>query len=354
MAVGKGVSMPKRSLVASDLRSPNWILRDGELLVPPPIRLEIRSLHMFVVAADPAALQGLCDDELNRGSVRYQPVGPFVVFYAADMTNVVPSGVVDEIDIGVWVPVFAGPIGAGRYRAERILAYTPYVWVDSSPALVGGRSYFGFPKHLGALRLSQSGRPASFRVDTWLVDQQGTAATLAPLLRIDEVGAAFGGRGEVEGGLLAAVEGAFAAARSVVDGARGAVSFLGSLPRGGTRRVARFLSEGHGLPGVFLQQLPAADGTQRAVYQAILEVPIPVRDMVAAPRLVPPHEISIRHCFSHRLAERLGLHGGSYSPAPPYFYTVPSLLALSTAFTADVLPGRVMWEAFASGRRPRH
>lgn len=322
------------------------------MLAPPPVRLDVRSLHMFVVAANPGRLQALCDAELNLSrTVRYQPIGPFVVFYVADMTNIVPSGVVDEIDVGIWIPVFGGHGSGPVFHPERILAYTPYVWVDSSPALLGGRMFFGFPKHIAHVQLPRDDRPASYCVDTWLVERQGGRAEIGPLLRIDEETSPAIVSPNPQVGWLGRVQEAYDRATALLDVTERVVSFLGSVPDGGKRRIFRFLRDGHGLPGVFLKQVPGLDDRGSAVYQAIVEAPITVREARMTPQVVPPHVISLLHCFSHRIADRLGLVGGTYSAAPPYRYTVTSSLALRTAFSADVLPGHVMWEATAATPR---
>lgn len=332
--------------------APEFIIRDGEMLAPPPVQLEVRWLRMFVVAANPIRLQALCDAELNLSrTIRYQPIGPFVVFYVADMRNIVPSGVVDEIDVGVWIPVFGGHRSGPEFSPERILAYTPYVWVDSSPALLGGRMFFGFPKHIAHVQLPKGEGPASYRVDTWLVERQGGRAEIGPLLRIDEETSPVIVSPDAPTGWLDRVQVAFDRAAALLDVTERVVSFLGSVPDGGKRRIFRFLRDGHGLPGVFLKQVPGLDDRSSAVYQAIVEAPITVRNTLMTPRVVAPHAISLLHCFSHRIADRLGLVGGTYSAAPPYRYSVTSSLALETSFSADVLPGHVMWEATAATPR---
>jgi hypothetical protein len=331
------------------MTSANYIIRDGEMLAPPPVTLEIHSLNMFVVGAQAAQLQVLCDEELNHGGrLRYQPVGPFVVFYAANMTNIVPSGRVEEIDIGVWVPVFACEKTNKAYEAKRVLAYTPYLWVDNSPALVGGRLIFGFPKHIGSLEISADRR--SFRVETLIMPQQGGTARPARVVEI-KVGKVGEVSTEVPGSLVdwkheLAV--AYEALKMVPAAALSAKDFWSSLPNGGAQELVAFVMRGHGLPNVFLKQVPSADGSFAAVYQAVLEAPIAVRSVQQKPRKTSPATIRTVHCFSHRIARRLGLVGGECTPTPPYYYEVDSLLAVETAFTAEVGLGRTIWEAPAA------
>ena len=72
-----------------------------------------------------------------------------------------------------------GPIPRG------LLVYTPYIWVDTSPAAIGGRLVFGFPKHVATLTMPQRALdPARFQVDGWGVVAEGGRGEELPLLWI--------------------------------------------------------------------------------------------------------------------------------------------------------------------------
>jgi hypothetical protein len=132
-----------------------YVLRDGDLIAVPPIGLDVR-LSMFLLEADVGRLQQLCDHHLNIGDDRYEPLWPYVMFYTSTMDNIVPGlGTCPEIDCGFWVPLLRGRHRNGRFEAERLVTYTPYLWVDNDLALVGGREVFGFPKHLGRFTPSE-------------------------------------------------------------------------------------------------------------------------------------------------------------------------------------------------------
>ncbi len=329
---------------------PNYIVRDGEMMAPPPVTLDVKSLHMFVVGADAGKLQALCDQELNLSPrVRYQPLGPFVVFYAADMTNVVASGSVDEIDIGVWVPVFACEKKSRGFVARRLLAYTPYLWVDSSPALVGGRLIFGFPKHMGSLQVPARSGGSSFTVDTWVMPRQGGKAEMKTVLEVTP-DPAIGTVGVPAGTTrvrewIGALEHTYGKVKHLFEASVAAERFLATLPRVERGMLLSFLVRGHGLPQVFLKQVPSADRTGKAVYQAIVETTMRMLDVRQRPRLLHGARIRALHCVSHQMASRLGLVGGAYTATPPYYYEVTSLFTIKTAFSAEVRPGVVLWQA---------
>src|SRR5206468_2967052 len=117
-----------------DPMSRSYVPRDGEMLVQPPVDITV-SMHSFVAAASWAPLVRLCDEQLNLGgTTTYVPLGPFVVFYCAEMDNIVKQGSIEERDFGVWVPVVACERAGGIPVPRRFLTFTPYVWVSNSPA----------------------------------------------------------------------------------------------------------------------------------------------------------------------------------------------------------------------------
>lgn len=307
--------------MAIGVTRPKYIIRDGEMLVVPPVGLEVQ-LHLFVVEADKRRLQQLCDREINLcPDRRYQPLGGFVVFYAAEMVNLVPSGRIAERDFGVWVPV----LGATPPAPPRLLSYTPYLWVDSSPALVGGRLVFGFPKHGAALTLPIGDTKAA-TVVTPVMRWQGGSAEAAELLRIRRDG---GGRWDACGDAWETVE---AAAQS-----------LRMLGIANLVRFARSVSAQAGLPMVFLKQMPAADGSWDAVYQAVLEADVDVVAGATGAVLQGSYEVEILDCWSHDLVGRLGLKTQRRSSSGQSAYQhVFCAFGATLQFKAVVRPGVVV------------
>jgi len=313
----------------------NYVLRDGEMLCVPPIDLDVE-LASFFVAADPKRLQTLCDRELNLGGGRrYRPAGPFVVFYASKLDNQVAEGSIEELDFGVWVPVFAGSEAGGGFRAEALLTYSPYVWVSNSPAVVGGRSVFGFPKHVADLkRPERPGDPARFLADTWLVDAQGGRARQDRLLEIERCDAPTW-PGQVAHwdlpGMARLLE------RLLASG--------GPLPQPTLELLMQLLRPASGMPMVFLKELPAADGSGRASYQAILEAPVEITGRREGGAIEGRWEVRARACWSHDLARNLGLAHRRVRRDGVTWCVMPALAQGWMSFQSRVQPGRIIWQA---------
>src|SRR5512147_1573588 len=72
----------------------------------------------------------------------------------------------------------------GTFKPRTLLTYTPYLWVSNSPALVGGRTVFGFPKHTACLAMPKPGAPAIFSADPWVTRVCGQRAQKLRLLTI--------------------------------------------------------------------------------------------------------------------------------------------------------------------------
>jgi uncharacterized protein with NAD-binding domain and iron-sulfur cluster len=319
---------------------PRFVVRDGALLGVPPIALDI-DVAMFVLRADPARLQALCDSHLNLGGpVRYRPFAPVAVLYCASVNNhpLSETGAwVPEADFGIWVPLVAGRED-GVFRPERVVTYTPYIWVDNDTALTNGRLYFGFNKDLGTMAMPHRAEdPPSFTLDTWVIPTLGARQQLEHrrLISVRRTDDRHGGPlGELRraGGTMARALGAIA---GLNDSA--------ALARFGGLEVLRGMldAEARGMKMVFLKQFPDAQDSRRACYQAIVEGAVRIVGGVEAARLPGSWEVTIHTYDSHRLVETLGLssvreEGRSHVLAP---------LAQATArFPARIDAGQVVWE----------
>jgi uncharacterized protein with NAD-binding domain and iron-sulfur cluster len=313
---------------------PRYVVRDGELLAPPPVDLTVK-LQTFLVPASFVRLKALCDEQLNfAGKTTYRPLGPFVVFYAADMLNIVPAGSIPELDFGVWLPVVAMENGLPR----RLLTYTPYVWVDNSPALVGGRTIFGFPKHVGVLRMPlRRGGPGAFTIDTWIVVQEGGRAQSLRLLEIAMDGE---DTGTEPPSLWTRTVDAVAHHGHLVSDLLGEV---GERVLPAWQNVVDLFERSVGMPMVFLKQFRAADGTDGACYQAILEAPVVVTGAVKGGPILRTYSVTLLECFSHRIAETLGLRGVErrQDAEGRWYGGVKSIATTWMEFAATVRPGVV-------------
>lgn len=288
---------------AAEPSQAQYCFLDGEMLVEPPIGLDM-AVDVFVVPARYSALEWTCRPLNLFSPVAYAPLGSFVMFYCARMVNKTAAGSIDELDFGIWIPVLGGETAGGSFAPNRLLLYSPYVWVDNSPALVGGRSIFGFPKHLASLSLPEPAEErGAFGVSTWLMPERNTKAVHGKLLEIRPTTAARAAREPVS--WQTGIE-LFRDVTTLIKDIRlcpqvKTGTWLGLLPLlANTSRNAQ----------VFFKQVPGTRGDGAAVYQAVLEAPFEQREPIRGGLRSGEYEILLRNCASHKIAETLGLKSG--------------------------------------------
>jgi uncharacterized protein with NAD-binding domain and iron-sulfur cluster len=324
---------------------PRYIETDGNQIAAPPIKIGV-DVRMFLLDADYASLRAICDTQLNLpGSpVTYRPLGPFVVLYCSNVDNyplVDPIGWVPEKDFGIWMPVVAGRTEGPLFVAERILTYTPYIWVDNGVALIGGRTVFGFAKQIGAMTLPQDPKArAEYALETLVVpryapDSMAVQRRLLSVKRRDE-------------GIFGELRDAWRTGENVIDAFRDKLSIAiqggsGELPVPSIA-LARELIEnvGRGMRMVFLKQFPDALDGSKACYQAIVEADVPITSQVEGGYLRGDWEVEVHRYDSHRLVEGLGL-----KPRETLgdVARCESIVQGWAKFEAVVQPGRVVYEA---------
>jgi hypothetical protein len=252
------------------------------------------------------------------------------------MDNIVPSGSVREMDFGIWIPVYGGEGTGNDFKADRILTYTPYLWVDNSPALVGGRTAFGFPKHVADMKMKAApGTPVQFTADTWVTRIQQGAAERARLLQVMRRG---GGAWEAH---------AWGAGDGQVDGVlKLLIETLQNLPALKLGLLRQLLRPAKGMPMVFLKEFPEIDGEWNACYQAVAEGPVEIINTPRSGRLEgDDYEVWLLECWSHDIAATLGLQIHDRRKGPSGMYGVMQTVSSAwMEFTARVAPGKIVWQ----------
>lgn len=299
-------------------RLPPLIRFDGGDISVPPVDLDIE-MSLFGLRADKAALQAVADRYLNLGGPTvYRPMGGFVVFYAAYLMNRlvdVPLGQVPEIDYGFWVPLVAGRERHGVFEPERVVTFTPYIWVDNGIALIGGRETYGFAKQLATMkRPSAEGGPLA--LDTLVLDKWGPTSEVVHRRLIEA---------EPMRGSLPST--ALSSARLVAN-----------ADRHGLLRFAT--SFGRSMTMVFLKQVPDPRDPRRAAYQAVVEAELPItRKLRGHP--ISPHRLTIHRYASHRIVDMLGLAVDSVDERGSA--KIDSVFSGWATVGARVEQGRVIW-----------
>jgi len=275
-------------------------------------------MYCFLLRADEARLEALCDRVFNRpsgGAITYRPLLPLVMAACASLGHCQSDdpeqrnwGWSTERDFGFWVPL----LGQGAGGRERIVWFLPYLFVDNEAAVVTGRETYGFVKQTATLAMPSSPTDAAeFSVDTLVIDRfaPGSQARVeelyrirrAPGLELDSPAAAWQSAGDaflaLERSLAQVAEEAAALAtrgwdliRAIVEGEPFAAVWL-----------------------VFLKQFRDVAQPTRACYQEIVEAPCRLQGWHGGGPL-PAHEIAIRPCDSHPIAEELGLGAGVVRP----------------------------------------
>ena len=305
---------------------PDFVEWDGDLAFGPPYELNGTSMSVFLLRADWRALRALCDRYLNRvlagGNVRYVPLAGLVglVFaHVARGPSLAPGdydkGYLIEHEAAFAVPVVRCRLDGGRLAAEEISAFMPYIWVDSGPAMIGGRETYGFPKQWSEVVLPRDPRAAArFSVATLVIPayDRSAVAKLLPLLDASRT----------DGGVLGELAATFTTVRDTVDEL---LSRIGrELFDGGdhlplptwplVRSLLTSLEQGE-VTLTFLKQFRAVEDTRKACYQAIVEAPARVTSLRAAGWMPGDWRIRIRDYASHRVVEQLGLGGNELASA---------------------------------------
>lgn len=313
---------PRRSGVDS------YIFRDGELISDPPVVCDV-DLNFFLVPGSYDELNQLCERCLNIGPLTYRPLGleqPFVVFYTASLFTCTGAGSYEERDFGMWVPI-------ARYDAGMPVAfgtYSPYVWVNNSPALVGGRTVYGYPKQLGTLKLgSDPGAEGVFSVDGLVIPLQG--GTMEEARVLEAVRVADSGDEE-----------RFEDEKQLVD----LLAMMLDVEHHLDWRQLWQLYSDHGMRQVLLKQFLGANGRSAAVYQAIIEADMKITSAIEGGVKPGHYELGVLDSFSHQIVENLGLRWNDYRRTDRNaYYRVPVLNQGWMKFTATLETGQVVYRS---------
>lgn len=286
----------------SDATETPYIFSGGQQVFRQPLVLEGAALKSFVLLADQARLQAVCDAQLNQPwneAVHYRVVSPFVqmvVMQAARAYSAAPQdahkGWMTEVDVAYWVLLQAEPRDGGK---PRLVWFLPYVFVDNALALTSGREIYGFAKELGQFSFSDA--PFAMTAQTLAVEHY-TPESQRRLLPVIEVsaptspGAAIENLGHDLAGFLELMR--------------------HGLAGDGKERVEVVVEAFQGLLKnqvgmVFLKQFPSAEVAGAACYAAVVEAPCSVRALHGLGLLPPGYRVWSADYDSHPIVRDLGV-----------------------------------------------
>ncbi len=293
------------------------IVRDGALYYHQPYEGKQFLSHAFLLPANQDKLNLICEQHLNLGHLKYEPLIPYVLFVATETHRMQQIGDPDymkEMDFGFWIPVVKTPHNSSIDHfdvADVIQFYQPYLWVNSDIASRNGREIFGFNKSAADLVYPES--PASeqlFSCHTYVLDEGQTKVGLAELLSIQKMASAPPLTWLEEGTTL--------------------LSRVWQHPQLGM---------------VFLKQFPDIHNGLTACYQAVTEVHTQF-SKVAVPQFDEAHfHFLIRRCKSHHIVEALGLHCQPDSPREGFDAVRCIRVSIDEDTNFDVGNGRVVYRS---------
>jgi uncharacterized protein with NAD-binding domain and iron-sulfur cluster len=337
---------PERQSGVTRLDLPVYQRRPFDIIPRPLYHCKNTRTDWFFFRADMAALQDICDEMLNfdASPTYYRPLAPMVAFVAAQLGNTYSDkerlGYMPEKDFAFWIPVvaMARPGRESEHRASPLAWLQPCLWVDSCPAVVGGRDIFGVNKALAELRAASASSPL-FSVDTialrdeGALDANGEPTSQAVMERILEL--------RVDQELDAwDVLNSFSGLRDVLEKRIDfnlldpeELSWLEQLYAEARART---------MPLVALKMFPDVERPERACYKAIIEAPSRVTELKSVRPWAGTHELRVFHFDSHPIVKRLGLSGTVSEENGYPVTTVKSFFAVTMQFDFVLDVGTVL------------
>jgi hypothetical protein len=181
---------------------------------PGPFKCSGGKFLMLGLPANQARVQALLARVLNAASTdgtRYRPLGSHVVLmlgYIDSISSLAPGfedrGFASEWQATLTIPAVAGVEIAGHFVPKRVVTFLPYLLVDNTISLTGGREIYGLAKALG--QFPPSPPPSDWREHEQAVkgfggDFGSTAqAGWQDLLRVTPLNSSAGGGAGADGG----------------------------------------------------------------------------------------------------------------------------------------------------------
>jgi len=157
---------------------PQYISRGGDTAFAPPYSLNETKLYGFFLEGTLENLQTLCDKYLNipgQDQFQYRPAANRVLMVfdtIAHINSTQPPGsdkgfFSEAGEVMFWVLTEARKQEGSKFVVDHHAWFIPYIFVDSTPAMVLGREVYGFPKELGKFQIpADTSHPQKFSLET--------------------------------------------------------------------------------------------------------------------------------------------------------------------------------------------
>ena len=145
---------------------PAYITRGGDTAFAPPYNLKETKLYGFILEGTSENLEALCNKYLNipgQDVCQYRPASNRVVMVfdtIAHINSIEPPDrdkgfFLEQGEVMFWVLTEVGKQEGSKFVVDRHAWFIPYIFVDSTPAMVLGREAYGFPKELGKFEIPE-------------------------------------------------------------------------------------------------------------------------------------------------------------------------------------------------------
>jgi hypothetical protein len=156
---------------------PAYVDRGGEVVYAQPHAAIGMRMYCFVVDVDPARVDRKAARELNDptgGLEKFRSGGGAALLNFVTISCITPAdppdswlGYLPEKECSLWVPL-------ADLERRQLLWSVPYMFVDSGPAMSGGREIFGFPKQYGWVDVTRDqNAPDEFSLATVALAKNG-------------------------------------------------------------------------------------------------------------------------------------------------------------------------------------
>lgn len=272
----------------------SWLGHGAANLAPPGVFTDAKAA-IFVIEADTAAIQKLVDTLLNPaggGIVRYEAIGPVAMLSFMDIARCTSgtdiAGWLPGREAAVWIPLVE--LHSGNPLADRLVMWSPYIFINYTIGMVIGREDWGWPKVLADIAVASDGQSApAYSVKT----------TFFPTLAAATQG--------VTGQLYSVTGGSalHSPQSSWRNGIEAVEALTGALLGGVADVLIKALNLSPQAPSVALKQFREPGAPQTACYQAITDSPIAVTAFHGGGLLDGQWELEVTTCESHPVVRDL-------------------------------------------------
>lgn len=282
----------------------------SDLQLVPPYRFQQLEIRSFPLRADPVRLQELVD-RLNIAPpevCEFRAVGDLafmqLAVYPYLQSMVKPAGWFTENELSFNILVACGKRVNGKFVADALAYYFPFIYVDNNWAIATGREVFGYPKIASSMRFGQPGDANLFSLSTLALrhDDPQQPAREVELVRIEETERLHGFQK-----LVAEIEGVVGEVSELMFGRAG---LLGPHKTGALTSLFKTFAKAQ-IGIVSLKQFRDAADPAKACYQAVVSTQFKIDKWHKMGLLPGRYAAHIAPTDSMPIVEALGLMADS-------------------------------------------